>query len=321
MCTVAVAVAVAKCVDDTNGQTCYICTEVVHRRTGEGLVRGCACGDRDGVASGTAGVVHVACLAEQAKLLCDEAEENNLDWDAKSERWARWYTCSLCEQKYHGVVRCALGWACWKTYVGRPEANWARRAATTELGCGLHSAEHYEDALTVREADLALARRFGETRNMLVMLSNLASTYEELERRPEALPMRREVYSVTLQLYGEEHIESLIEANNYAGNLSSLRRFKEAKSLMRKTIPVAQRVLGMSNDLTLRMRWIYGDALYEADGATLDDLREAVTTLEDVERIARRVLGGTHPTTGKIGDNLRGARAILHKRETPSPPG
>ncbi len=149
MCTVAVAVAVAKCVDDTNGQTCYICTEVVHRRTGEGLVRGCACGDRDGVASGTAGVVHVACLAEQAKLLCDEAEENNLDWDAKSERWARWYTCSLCEQKYHGVVRCALGWACWKTYVGRPEANWARRAATTELGCGLHSAEHYEDALTV----------------------------------------------------------------------------------------------------------------------------------------------------------------------------
>jgi hypothetical protein len=309
MCTVAVAVAVAKCVDDTNGQTCYICTEVVHRRTGEGLVRGCACGDRDGVASGTAGVVHVSCLAEQAKLLCDEAEENNLDWDAKSERWARWYTCSLCEQKYHGVVRCALGWACWKTYVGRPEANWARRAATTELGCGLHSAEHYEDALTVREADLALARRFGETRNMLVMLSNLASTYEELERRPEALPMRREVYSVTLQLYGEEHIESLIEANNYAGNLSSLRRFKEAKSLMRKTIPVAQRVLGMSNDLTLRMRWIYGDALYEADGATLDDLREAVTTLEDTARIARRVLGGAHPFTVHIERTLQNARS------------
>jgi hypothetical protein len=37
------------------------------------------------------------------------------------ERWARWYSCSLCEQRYHGVVCCALGWACWKTYVGRPE--------------------------------------------------------------------------------------------------------------------------------------------------------------------------------------------------------
>ena len=28
---------------------------------------------------------------------------------------------SLCEQEYHGVVRCALGWACWKTYLGRSE--------------------------------------------------------------------------------------------------------------------------------------------------------------------------------------------------------
>ena len=185
----------------------------------------------------------------------------------------------------------------------------------TGLGNGLHSAKRYEDALIVREADLALARRFGETRNMLVMLSNLASTYEELERRPEALPMRREVYSVTLQLYGEEHIESLIEANNYAGNLSSLRRFKEAKSLMRKTIPVAQRVLGMSNDLTLRMRWIYGDALYEADGTTLDDLREAVTTLEDTERIARRVLGSVHPLAVEVERDLGKARVALRARE------
>ena len=37
--------------------------------------------------------------------------------------------------------------------------------------------------------------------------------------------------------------------------------------------------------------------LYEDDGATLDDLREAVTTLEDTERTARRVLGGAHPLT------------------------
>ena len=40
----AVAVAVAKCAADTKGQKCYICLEAVHPRTGEGLVRGCACG-------------------------------------------------------------------------------------------------------------------------------------------------------------------------------------------------------------------------------------------------------------------------------------
>ena len=66
-----VAVAVEECADDTKGQTCYICTEAVHWKTKEGLVRGCAC-------RGTAGFAHVSCLAEQAKILFAEAEENNL---------------------------------------------------------------------------------------------------------------------------------------------------------------------------------------------------------------------------------------------------
>ena len=38
-----------------------------------------------------------------------------------------------------------------------------------------------------------------------------------------------------------------------------------------------------------------------ADGATLDDLREAVTTLEDAVLIARRVFGGAHPLTAGLG--------------------
>ena len=33
---VAVAVAAEACADDTKGQTCYICTEAVHRHTKEG---------------------------------------------------------------------------------------------------------------------------------------------------------------------------------------------------------------------------------------------------------------------------------------------
>ena len=48
-----VVVAAKACAEDTKGQTCYICLEAIHSRTGEGLVRGCACGDRDGVASGS----------------------------------------------------------------------------------------------------------------------------------------------------------------------------------------------------------------------------------------------------------------------------
>ena len=42
--------------------------------------------------------------------------------------------------------------------------------------------------------------------------------------------------------------------------------------------------------------------------STLADLREAVETLEDVERIARRVFGGAHPLTMGIEDSLQEAR-------------
>ena len=50
-------------------------------------------------------------------------------------------------------------------------------------------------------------------------------------------------------------------------------------------------------------------------GATPDDLREAVTTLEDAGRIARRVFGGAHPTTRRIEAALRESRASLRTRE------
>ena len=49
----------------------------------------------------------------------------------------------------------------------------------------------------------------------------------------------------------------------------------------------------------------------------LDELREAVTTLEDTARVARRVLGGGHPLTAAIELDLRKARAILSACETP----
>ena len=63
------------------------------------------------------------------------------------------------------------------------------------------------------------------------------------------------------------------------------------------------------------MRWIYAKALYRNDSATLDDLREAVTTLVETERTARRVFGGAHPLTVDLGSELRQARAALRARE------
>ena len=98
----------------------------------------------------------------------------------------------------------------------------------------------------------------------------------------------------------------------------SLKRFEEVKALLRKLLPVARRVVGEGHDITLRMRINYGMALYADTSATLDDLREAVTTLEETARTGRRVLGGTHPLVGAFDKALRCARAVLATRETPS---
>ena len=102
-------------------------------------MRMCAC-------RGTAGFAHVSCLAEQAKILVAESEESNLDEMRRQERWQRWSACRLCGQSYHGRVLYALSWACWKTYVGRPETHVCRRLAMAHLANGLHEGGHYEDA-------------------------------------------------------------------------------------------------------------------------------------------------------------------------------
>ena len=308
-CKDAIATAVEACAEDTKGQTCYICTQALHWKTKEGLVRGCSC-------RGTAGVAHVSCLAEQAKILYDEVVENKLDDKVRTERWHRWCDCSLCKQQYHGVVRCALGWACWKTYVGRPETGPTRTMAMSQLGNGLSAGKQYEDELTVREAELAMLRRIGTTEhNMLNVQSNLANSYGKMGRLEQALRMRKDIYSANLRLHGEESEETLAAGNNYASSLLQGLRFEEAKSLMRRLVPIARRFFGNSHEITFKMRITYAATMYNC--GTLEDLREAVETFVETERTARRVLGSAHPVVAECEAALRETRAALAAREAP----
>jgi len=119
------------------------------------------------------------------------------------------------------------------------------------------------------------------------------------------------------RLLGEEHERTLRQANKYAACLLGAKHFEEAKLLLRRTLPVARRVLGKSAHFTLLMRTNYAKALYEDPTATLDDHCEALTSLVETERIARRVLGGAHPVTVEIGRTLQKSRAAL-ARASPS---
>ena len=184
------------------------------------------------------------------------------------------------------------------------------------LGNALGMAGHDADALSVKQAELSLMRRVGASDAcMLATQGNIANTYQMLGRHEQALQMRRDVYSGYLKLNGGEHGDTVRAVNNYAHSLLNLRCFEEAKSLLRKTMPVARRVLGENNETTLRMRTIYAAALYIDPSATLDDLREAVTMLEETGRIARRVMGGAHPLARDIESTLQNAHEALAARD------
>ncbi len=78
---------------------------------------------------------------------------------------------------------------------------------------------------------------------------------------------------------------------------------------------MARRVLGENDEITLRMRAYYGRTLVSDPTATLGDLREAVTMLEDATRFSRRVMGDANPVTAFTRGALKKAQAALHARE------
>ena len=274
-------------------------------------MRGCAC-------RGTAGFAHVSCLAEQAKILVAEVEENNLGHEAFNERWTRWYSCSLCEQGYHGVVIGALGWACWKTYVGR-QVDGPKMNAMAQLANGLSETQQHEVALSVREAELSTLRRLGQTEEQINnSKANLAFSYECLGRHEEALVLRRELYAwgVTFKLPTDEII---IYASNLAVSLKDNKCFEEARCFLRERIAEGfHRTLGVDHLQVMKMRAYYAQALSDDDRPSRDDLVEAIGIYEDLSSQTRRVLGGSHPFTGATQQNLLHVRWKLARLDAHS---
>ena len=301
----AVVVAVKDCALDTKDQTCYICMEGAERRhtANEGLVRMCAC-------RGTSGFAHLSCLVRQAQILVEEHEEKNLGPKQMSERWARWYSCGLCEQRYHSAVWCAMGWACWKTYLGRPETDQVRSCAMNLLWNGLQNAQKYEDALEVVKADLSIQERNGVPRHVyLATLGNMAQVLDELRRPDEAIRIYEDIYAQKLSLYESSDIEVIITANNFGIALRHAGRGDEQKRLMDSTIPNARKSLGDDHELTLSCRQNYAAAVLYAEGnVSRSDFLQATKILEDVQKRCRRVLGPKHRVTLAVQKDLNYAR-------------
>ena len=277
-------------------------------------MRGCACGDRDGVSSPELGVAHVSCLAEQAKILYNEAVENNLSEKLRG-RWDRWHTCGLCEQHYHGVVSHALGWACWKTYLGRSEGDVDRIDAMNILGNGLSEAKRDEEALSVWEAELSTLQRFGrDERDSRVMIAqhNMAQCYERLGQIEKCFAIEQRVYRMQRDSLGDGHDNTRISASNLARTLAEgLNRHKEAAKFLRKEMPTLTRNIGRNHVHAIKLRLYLANCLCAVDDAPRADLQEAVAILEDINPRTRRVFGPAHPEAQAVERALAIARGKL----------
>ena len=100
---------------------------------------------------------------------------------------------------------------------------------------------------------------------------------------------------------------TLRAANNYAMHLLQLKRFEQAKRILRRTVPVARRALGADYVLTLSLREDLSRAILDGDSSA-NEKRQALRTLEEVAGIMRRVMGPAHPDTLHAQRKLEGYR-------------
>ena len=97
--------------------------------------------------------------------------------------------------------------------------------------------------------------------------------------------------------------DTLIAAICLANTLMKMHKYDEACSFASERIPECQRVLGAEHENTLFLRTVYARALFASDP------EQAETILADVTRIARRVLGPSHPRTRAAEHELQFVRA------------
>ena len=213
-------------------------------------------------------------------------------------------------------MQCALGWACWKTYVGRPEADELLGMAMSIIGNGLFATGRHADALIVEEARLSTIQRLGASEDrILIVQSNLAISYEMCGRFDEALRMLRDAHTSSVRLYGTTHEYTLSSALNLSISLVKANNTSESMTLLRPLLPVARRVLGADHDISLRLAHSYVHAVVRCAASSRGDYAFAEKLLEDTVLRFRRVLGTGHPSTQKAETDLAAIREGLAELE------
>ena len=295
----AAAAAVVGCAAATEGQACYICMD---GGAEEGLVRGCSC-------RGGSGFAHISCLARQANIQFGQHLAANQRSNDTRDVFLRWVDCRLCEQTFHGPVAKAMSRACVSTYASRSPGDGVRISVMNALATHLPA----DEAVTCREQMLSDFEGPGADKASLIVLkTGLGRSYVDAGRYDDALAIFRDVHESNVDLRGPEHDETLYCAGHLTNCLVLTGRHDEAKNLLRdQVLPAAQRVLPPEDDIIISCTSNLARALYDADGASVDDLREGVALLEVLCTTSRRVYGAEHPKVALREGYLDDAQAKL----------
>ena len=84
--------------------------------------------------------------------------------------------------------------------------------------------------------------------------------------------------------------------------------YAEVKSLIRASLPLAERALGSAHDVTSRLYMNLGEALYEDPRRSRDDVVEAVAILKSATKASKRTFGEAHPVFRLLKNRLLKAR-------------
>ena len=133
-----------------------------------------------------------------------------------------------------------------------------------------------------------------------------------LGRTDEALELERRLYQTHLKRDPRlAELDTIFAGSNLVGSLVNVKRYAEARALLKTIIPTARRSPGDNHPITLNLRGSWAQAIYMDSRASDEERVDAVATCEDCVRISLRVMGPTHPKHLNYQDDLRRARAVL----------
>ena len=120
--------------------------------------------------------------------------------------------CITCKQYFHGPVRLAIAWGCWRAVAKTSTTN--KVAACRELALALRECGQPLEALTLQKTHVAwqrllVAQGVVEQVDILMAEANMAGTLRELGEHAEVLNIHRRVFVEFKKIHGPEHEKTI----------------------------------------------------------------------------------------------------------------